>query len=89
MNERGTSPPVACNLDSLSSSERARRLELARTIEQSATGIDEAEFGYRLRLPNDPDLCAVSRGIRLLLTVSDWRQVLPRRNGEHFVFPGC
>jgi len=66
MNGPGKSPPVACNLDSLSSSERARRSELARTIEQSTTGIDEAEFGYRLRLPSDPDLCEQALELILL-----------------------
>ncbi len=57
MSGSGASPPIVCNLDSLSSSERVRRSELVRTIEQCAAGIDESESGYRIRLPNDPELC--------------------------------
>ena len=66
MNGSDASLPIACNLDALSSSERVRRSELARRIERSATGIDESEFGYRLRLPNDSELCEQALELILL-----------------------
>jgi len=56
---------IACNLDALSSSERARRSELARTLRHSATGAVESESGYRIQLPNDPEIC--ERALELIL----------------------
>jgi hypothetical protein len=51
------SPAIACNLDALSASERARRSELARMVQKSATSLEETDSGYRVRLPGDPEIC--------------------------------
>ena len=55
MDEPDANPAIACNLDALSPSERARRSELARAIQHSAMGVDESESGYRVHLPNDSE----------------------------------
>ncbi len=65
MNGSNASLTIACNLDVLSPSERARRSELARAIQQSATGVDESESEYRIQLPNDSEIC--ERALELIL----------------------
>ncbi len=57
MNGSDTTTAIACNLDALSPSERVRRLELARTIQDSSTSIDESDSGYRVQLPNESEIC--------------------------------
>jgi len=66
MNGVDASSAIVCNLDSLSSHERARRSELARTIEQAATGIEETESGYRMRFSNDAKTCEQALELILL-----------------------
>ena len=56
---------IACNLDALSPSERARRSELARTIQKSSTSLDETDSGYRVQLPNESEIC--ERALELIL----------------------
>ena len=65
MNGSDTTTAIACNLDALSPSERARRLELARTIRDSSTSIDESDSGYRVQLPNESEIC--ERALELIL----------------------
>ncbi len=50
------SPPIACNLDALSAAERSRRSELALLLRGRANAIAEGESGFRIELPNDPEL---------------------------------
>lgn len=57
MNLSDTRATIACNLDALSAAERERRSDLARTIQRSATGLDESETGYCVRLPDDSETC--------------------------------
>ncbi len=57
MNDPDTSPAIACNLDALSPSERARRSELARIIQKSSTSLEETDSGYRVQLPDDSENC--------------------------------
>ncbi len=59
------SPAIACNLAALSPSERARRSELARTIQKSSTSLDETDSGYRIQLPNESEIC--ERALELIL----------------------
>ena len=65
MNRSDTSPTIACNLDALSPSERARRSELARIIQKSSTSLDETVSGYRVQLPDDSEVC--ERALELIL----------------------
>jgi hypothetical protein len=65
MNGSDTSPAIACNLDALSPSERARRSELARIIQKSSISIEETDSGYRVQLPNDSEIC--ERALELIL----------------------
>ncbi|MEE9608898.1 MAG: hypothetical protein V3U03_14255 [Myxococcota bacterium] len=50
------SQPIVCQLDALSPSERSRRSDLAALIQSKATGADEFDAGFRIRLPDDPSL---------------------------------
>jgi hypothetical protein len=59
------SPAIACNLDALSPSERARRSELARIIQKRATSLEETDSGYRVQLPGDSEIC--ERVLQLIL----------------------
>ena len=65
MNGSDTSLAIACNLDALSPSERARRSELARIIQKSSTSLDETDSGYRVQLPDDSEVC--ERALELIL----------------------
>jgi hypothetical protein len=65
MSGADTSAVIACNLGALSSSERARRGELAEAIQRSATAVDESDSGYRVQLPNESDIC--ERTLELIL----------------------
>ncbi len=65
MNGSDTSLAIACNLDALSPSERARRSELARIIQKSSTSLDETDSGYRVQLPDDSEIC--ERALELIL----------------------
>ncbi|MDH3425425.1 MAG: hypothetical protein OEM22_02025 [Acidimicrobiia bacterium] len=65
MNGSYTSPAIACNLDALSPSERARRSELARMIQKSSTSLEETDSGYRVQLPDDSEIC--ERTLELIL----------------------
>ena len=59
------SPAIACNLDALSPSERARRTELARMIQKSSISLEETDSGYRVQLPDDSEIC--ERALQLIL----------------------
>jgi hypothetical protein len=65
MNGSDTGPAIACNLDALSPSERARRSELARMIQKSSTSLEETDSGYRVQLPTDSEIC--ERALELIL----------------------
>lgn len=65
MGSAGSDTIIACNLAALSPAERARRSELAGTIEKSAKGVTESELGYRVELPDDPRIC--ERALELIL----------------------
>jgi len=65
MNLTDDLPAIACNLDALSPGERARRSELARSIQSSATSLDETDSGYRIQLPNESEVC--QRALELIL----------------------
>jgi hypothetical protein len=56
---------IVCNLDALTPSERDRRSEVARSIQDSALGMAESAEGFRVQLPNQPDICA--RALELVL----------------------
>jgi hypothetical protein len=58
-------PPIACELDALAPSERARRAELARTIQERSIGVHETDSGFRVKLPGDSETC--ERVLELLL----------------------
>ena len=65
MNGSDTSLAIACNLDALSPSERARRSELARMVQKSSTSLEETDSGYRVRLPDGSEIC--ERALELIL----------------------
>lgn len=65
MNGSDNTTTIACNLGALSPSERARRSELARTIQDSSTSIDESDSGYRVQLSNESEIC--ERALELIL----------------------
>jgi hypothetical protein len=65
MNRSDTSPAIACNLNALSPSERTRRSELARIIQTRSTSLEETGSGYRVRLPDDSEIC--ERALELIL----------------------
>ena len=59
-------PVIACNLDALTPSERARRSELAVNIQAHTAALEEFASGYRIQLPNDPALCEQALELILL-----------------------
>ena len=65
MNGSDTGSAIACNLNALSPSERARRSELARTLQKISTSLEETDSGYRFQLPNDCEIC--ERALELIL----------------------
>jgi hypothetical protein len=65
MNAADANRAISCNLDALTPSERARRSELARTIQASTLAVDETHDGYTVTLPNDAEIC--ERALELIL----------------------
>jgi len=65
MNAPDVGPVIACNLDALSPSERARRSDLAQLIQKNSTSLEETDSGYLIQLPDDSELC--DRALELIL----------------------
>ena len=57
MNGSDTGSAIACNLNALSPSERARRSELARIVQANSSSLEETDSGYRVHLSDDSEIC--------------------------------
>ena len=65
MNGSDTGPAIACNLNALSTSERARCSELVRRIQKGSSSLEETDSGYRVQLLDDSEIC--ERALELIL----------------------
>lgn len=49
-------PALACRLDALTESQRARRRSLLEHLTAAVVGVDETETGFRFRYSQDPEV---------------------------------
>ncbi len=50
----GGGPPIACQLDALNASDRARQKELLSVVRRKVRRVVELQDGFELELPSDP-----------------------------------